>query len=161
MWGRIRRTGAPPARSAPGGLADVIGAKAEVPVGMSAVGGRADVACQELSGPFLAKSGSSWCSTCEGSEALCGLRSGPARPGPIAGSPSPALARRWDSGRTGGSGRRRTGAEAGCPAPAMAIPRHTSTDTGADPAPPGGLAGRIEIARNPRLQNSQIFSFRR
>jgi hypothetical protein len=30
-------------------------AKAEVAVGMSAVGGRADFACQDLSGPFLAE----------------------------------------------------------------------------------------------------------
>ncbi len=30
-----------------------------MPVGMSAVGGRADVACQGLSGPFLANSGHS------------------------------------------------------------------------------------------------------
>ncbi len=37
--------------------ADVNDAKAEVAVGMSAVGGRADVACQGLSGPFLATSG--------------------------------------------------------------------------------------------------------
>ncbi len=34
-------------------------AKADVPVGMSAVGGGADVACQGLSGPFLARSGHS------------------------------------------------------------------------------------------------------
>ncbi len=39
--------------------ADENDAKAEVAVGMSAVGGRADLACQELSGPFLAKSGHS------------------------------------------------------------------------------------------------------
>ena len=30
-----------------------------MPVGMSAVGGRADVICQELSGPFIARSGHS------------------------------------------------------------------------------------------------------
>ena len=35
--------------------ADVNDAKAEVAVGMSAVGGRADVVCQELSGPLIAK----------------------------------------------------------------------------------------------------------
>ncbi len=43
--------------SAPGGQADVIRQKADLPVGMSAVGGGADVACQELSGPFIAISG--------------------------------------------------------------------------------------------------------
>ena len=32
-------------------------AKAKVPVGMSAVGGKPDVACQGLSGPFIARSG--------------------------------------------------------------------------------------------------------
>ncbi len=41
--------------SAAGGKADEIRAKAEVAVGMSAVGGRADLACQELSGPFIAE----------------------------------------------------------------------------------------------------------
>jgi hypothetical protein len=43
------------ATSAPEGEADEIRAKADVPVGMSAVGGGADVACQGLSGPFLAR----------------------------------------------------------------------------------------------------------
>ena len=36
-------------------------AKAEVTVGMSAVGGGADVACQGLSGPFLDKIGNGLC----------------------------------------------------------------------------------------------------
>ena len=45
-------------RSAHTPEADENYAKADLPVGMSAVGGRADVACQELSGPFIAKSGS-------------------------------------------------------------------------------------------------------
>jgi hypothetical protein len=38
-------------------------AKAEVTVGMSAVGGGADVACQGLSGPFLANRRSSGCAS--------------------------------------------------------------------------------------------------
>ena len=42
--------------SAPGGKADGNDAKAEVAVGMSAVGGGADLDCQGLSGPFIAKS---------------------------------------------------------------------------------------------------------
>ncbi len=37
--------------------ADENDAKADMPAAMSAIGGRADVACQELSGPFLARSG--------------------------------------------------------------------------------------------------------
>jgi len=40
--------------SAFGGTADANDAKADMPAAMSAVEGRADVACQELSGPFLA-----------------------------------------------------------------------------------------------------------
>ncbi len=43
------------ATSAPEGEADEIRAKADVPVGMSAVGGGADIVCQGLSGPFLAR----------------------------------------------------------------------------------------------------------
>jgi hypothetical protein len=38
--------------------ADENDAKADVPPEMSAIGGRADVACQELSRPFLANTGS-------------------------------------------------------------------------------------------------------
>ncbi len=43
------------ATSAFRGKADANDAKADMPVGMSAFGGKADVFCQELSGPFLAK----------------------------------------------------------------------------------------------------------
>ncbi len=39
-----------------GGLADETCDKADIRLLMSVVGGRADVACQGLSGPFLAKS---------------------------------------------------------------------------------------------------------
>ena len=39
--------------------ADAISAKADVPVGMSAFGGRADVVRQELSGPLIANTGRS------------------------------------------------------------------------------------------------------
>jgi hypothetical protein len=42
--------------SAVGGEADEIGAKADLPARMSAVGGGADAACQGLSGPFIARS---------------------------------------------------------------------------------------------------------
>ena len=49
------------ARSALGGEADEIGAKADLPAGMSAVGGGADVACQGLSGPFIARTGHARC----------------------------------------------------------------------------------------------------
>ena len=45
--------------SAFGGKADAIGTKADMPVRMSAVRGKADVACQGLSGPFIANSGHS------------------------------------------------------------------------------------------------------
>jgi len=41
--------------SAAGGRADEISTKADMPVGMSAVGGIADLVCQELSGPFIAE----------------------------------------------------------------------------------------------------------
>jgi len=47
------------ATSAFRGKADANDAKADVPAEMSAVEGRADVACQELSGPFLANNGHS------------------------------------------------------------------------------------------------------
>ena len=46
-------------RSAHPREADENRTKADVPVGMSAVGGKADVACQGLSGPFIARSGHS------------------------------------------------------------------------------------------------------
>ena len=42
--------------SVPGGKADENDAKADLPVWMSAVGGRADLDCQELSGPLIARS---------------------------------------------------------------------------------------------------------
>ncbi len=45
--------------SAIGGKADANDAKADMPAAMSAVEGRADVVCQELSGPFLANNGHS------------------------------------------------------------------------------------------------------
>ncbi len=45
----------PSGRSAVGGEADVIDRKADIDFRMSAFEGRADVACQGLSGPFLAK----------------------------------------------------------------------------------------------------------
>jgi hypothetical protein len=45
------------ATSAFRGKADEHDANADLPVGMSAVGGGADVACQGLSGPFIASSG--------------------------------------------------------------------------------------------------------
>ncbi len=41
--------------SVPGGKADEISGKAHIRFWMSSFGGRADVACQDLSGPFLAK----------------------------------------------------------------------------------------------------------
>ncbi len=49
----------PSGRSAVGGEADVIDRKADIDFRMSAFGGRTDVACQGLSGPFLAITGSS------------------------------------------------------------------------------------------------------
>ncbi len=45
----------PPEMSGVGGVADVIDRKADIDFRMSAFGGRADVVCQELSGPFIAK----------------------------------------------------------------------------------------------------------
>jgi hypothetical protein len=53
--------GLPRHRSAHLREADEYDAKADVSVWMSAFGGRADVACQELSGPFIAITGPKIC----------------------------------------------------------------------------------------------------
>jgi hypothetical protein len=47
----------PPPRPLSGCEADANDAKADMPAAMSAVEGRADVACQELSGPLIAITG--------------------------------------------------------------------------------------------------------
>ncbi len=59
QWVNLRRSTTLPGTSGARGKPDVIGAKADGPAEMSAVGGGADVACQGLSGPFLASFGHS------------------------------------------------------------------------------------------------------
>ena len=54
-----RRTGASPGRSAPGGEADGIAAKADIDTRRSAVGGRADVLATWPESPLVAKTGHS------------------------------------------------------------------------------------------------------
>ena len=56
-WIDLGLYGLPCHRSAHLREADENDAKADVAVGMSPVGGGADVVCQGLSGPFLAKTG--------------------------------------------------------------------------------------------------------
>ena len=57
LWVNLRHPATLPKSSASGCQADENDAKADVPAQMSAVGGGAGVACQGLSGPFLATSG--------------------------------------------------------------------------------------------------------
>ncbi len=59
LWVTRRLFGGPWKASSFGGLADETCDEADIRLLMSVVGGRADVACQGLSGPFIAKSGSS------------------------------------------------------------------------------------------------------
>jgi hypothetical protein len=54
-WVNLRHSPGTPATSEAGGEADENDAKADMPAAMSAVEGRADIVCQELSGPFLAR----------------------------------------------------------------------------------------------------------
>ena len=61
LWVRNGPSATPSGRSAVGGEADIIDRKADIDFRMSAFGGRADVVCQELSGPLLAKNRLNWC----------------------------------------------------------------------------------------------------